>query len=762
MRLTIVLTSLALLLIISTVTSFVGYRYLSLASEYRERNFIHLYEAHALLDLVQKSPVFRAPQVARAREHLDVAKAQAAWCMNNLSSFEKVLFKQLGTEGAMRVCERDLTTIMSVHEILDEKSTADRTGNSAQSQTALNVRFVVEVQRLIDDSLALHPFVSFIEDKLSKTVRLGTIFAALGLAGLFAFLARDLVRNKRIQDKQNKELWELAVIAERANDAIILADNDGRVTWVNPAFEKMTGYMLKDCVGKSPGSFLQGPETDQRTRRAIARAIRAGRPIKREILNYSNDGRPYWISLSISAVETSDGQPYGFVAISSDISRDVAQREAIKAANQEIAHQSVHDPLTDLPNKRALDEQLDARIKSAKTTTLIRIDLDHFKYVNDTLGHAAGDFVLQEVSRLIRTELESEDLPTRVGGDEFVVVMREGTSVEMATEVSQQLLSKIREPILYRDKLVRVGGSFGVASTQGNLLSIEELLVGADAALYEAKEMGRNCVRAYTSDLHNRIASRRLMARELKQAVANREFVPFFQPQVDAKSRHLVGVETLVRWQSPELGLVMPDAFLPVAERLSILDDIDEIIFDKALGQIRDVQQLGRGIDKISLNVTAQRVIDPNVLQRAQDLRDDTIKIAFEVLESVLIEEQGEHFRFAIDALRDTGVLVEIDDFGSGHASIIGLMQLKPDAMKIDRRLVTNVDDNDVSRNVVESIIRIAKSMDLIVIAEGVETPAQADALTQLGCDVLQGYLFARPMPIHELRRFVLDYRSAA
>lgn len=323
--------------------------------------------------------------------------------------------------------------------------------------------------------------------------------------------------------------------------------------------------------------------------------------------------------------------------------------------------------------------------------------------------------------------------------------------------MAERVLEKIRKPIAFKGKNVRVGGSFGVASSLDDLLNIEELSVGADAALYEAKESGRNRVHVYSKTLHREIEARRRMARELKKAIAEEEFVPFYQPQVDARSRRLIGVEALARWDSDALGFLEPGQFMPVAERLSIVDEIDDIIFRKAVSEIGELHELGVGIDKLSLNVTATRIYDPAVVKSVEAAKHSSMKIAFEVLESVLVEDQSDLFQFGIDALREAGISIEIDDFGSGHASIIGLMQLKPDAMKIDRRLVENIERDQISREVVENIVNIARSMHLTVVAEGVESFEQADILAEIGCDVLQGYAFAKPMSGADLKTFATN-----
>jgi diguanylate cyclase (GGDEF)-like protein/PAS domain S-box-containing protein len=565
------------------------------------------------------------------------------------------------------------------------------------------------------------------------------------------------MRSIRHQAAQTRELATLAAAVENANDAMIISDRQGLVLWVNPTFERLTGYSLAEARGKKPGELLQGPETDPGVRTQIADALTQMRPIKCEILNYTKARDSYWIELSISPLNDEAGAHFGFVAISSNITERVRQTKALEEARKATEHEALHDSLTGLPNRRFLDAAMQAREMDGEDACLVRIDLDHFKYVNDTLGHAAGDLVLQTVAKILRSELRSGDLPVRVGGDEFVILLSpQGDTVE-ASGVADRLLHRIRAPMEFNGKFVHVGASFGIADSRAGTVQLGDLLVAADAALYEAKDQGRNRVELYTPALHSEIRHRRTLTRELKKAVATEEFVPYFQPQMDAKTRRIVGVETLVRWPSPELGLLQPQQFLPTAQKLSIVEDIDDIIFRKAIAEISALRQDGLAIEKLAFNVTAPRILDPRIVKTVTAARPEGLTIAFDVLESVLVEEQSDRFRLCVDTLREAGISIEVDDFGSGHASVIGLMQLMPDAMKIDRRLTRGAGDHAMHRDILRNVVGIAESLELTVIAEGVETLDLADCLTDLGCDVLQGFAFAQPMPAVELRRFMTD-----
>lgn len=576
------------------------------------------------------------------------------------------------------------------------------------------------------------------------------IFAAVGRAAL--------VEPHKKLELQKQSLQELAAIAECAGEAIIVTDSAGCITWVNPAFKKLTGYTASEIRGRKPGHFLQGEETNSDTVAEIRAAVRGQYPIKTEILNYNRKGAPYWIEISVAPLSDEFGRINGFVALSSDITDSRKQRDAMLAAKKEIEYQALHDPLTSLPNRRALDLALEERAsKENQNATIVRIDLDHFKYVNDTMGHAAGDFVLCEVARVLREETKSADLPVRTGGDEFVILLAADVSSKEGKSVAERMLQRIKQPKLFGSKTIRVGASFGVASTQDGLLCLNQLLVGADAALYEAKDMGRNNVRLYTPDLHRAVLDRRELAREIRLAIANEEFEPYFQPQFDAENHSIVGAETLVRWNSPKFGVLSPNTFLPIAQQLSAVDEIDELVLYKGVHQIASLQEDGIFVPKISFNVTADRIQNQKLFSALDDFRKFDLKIAFEILESVLVEEQTDIFNHCLDRLREVGVSIEIDDFGSGHASIVGLMHLRPDVMKIDQRLVMPITECDTTRGLLEQIVGMAELMGLRVTAEGVETMEHAQILAELGCHTLQGYAFCKALPVDQFREFVLS-----
>ncbi len=592
-----------------------------------------------------------------------------------------------------------------------------------------------------------------------------TLFVAVAMAIPLLFLAatgrerilrpyQALQASEASLQQQKKELSELAAIAQRAKEAIIITGLDGRIRWVNPAFERLTGYVMGEIEGRKPGAFLQGPDTDADTIARIGTALAQREEIDVEILNYTKTGGTYWIRLGISLLKDPDGTPFGFMAISSDITEAIERGLALRQAHDEIERQANEDALTGLPNRRAFDLALAERGKMGANLAIIRIDLDHFKDVNDRFGHAAGDLVLERVAQILKEETRTIDMPARIGGDEFIVLLGlEHTRAE-ADALVRRIQERIREPIPFEGHELKVGSSFGIALGKPPETCPEEVIRAADAALYAAKDAGRNLIIHYTSDLHEQVTARRQQTEELRRALENAEFEPVYQPIIDAASGALVSVETLVRWRHPERGLLAPSAFLDHARDINILPEIDRQVMDRAFRDIGRINSHGLYVPQFSLNLTPERLADQALLKGTLEGDTAGAALTFEILESTFLEKANDDMHFAIDLLRDHGARIEIDDFGSGHASMISLMHLRPDGLKIDMQLVREAPHSRPYRMMVSSAVRLANTLGITVTAEGIETEEHRVLMTRLGCHKLQGYLFSKPLTADDLEAY--------
>ncbi len=476
------------------------------------------------------------------------------------------------------------------------------------------------------------------------------------------------------------------------------------------------------------------------------------------------------------AVEEAPDGTVRVVGANWDVTEDIAMQVELRTArakaeeqNRELRttrrileHQSLHDALTGLPNRRFLDQFMVTADTSdlSQKLAFIHIDLDHFKHVNDTLGHGTGDEVLKAATTRLREIVGPEEVVSRIGGDEFVIVTCGPDPADRAQEVALEIVAMLARPIEIEGQECRIGCSAGIACQTMAGETPQQLLMNADIALYEAKKKGRNRVEIFSDDLRAITIQTKQTADELLRALECDAFVPFFQPQFDAQTLAISGVEALARWEHAERGILTPDKFLEVAEGLGRVAEIDALILEKSLFQMTRWGAHGIEIPKLSVNISAQRLKDPKLLGMLEALPTDGYTVAFELLESISFEDQEEDLKAAIRLLKERGVQVEIDDFGSGHASIVSLLELAPHRLKIDRKLVAPIDVSESQRRLVASIIEIGRSLGIGIVAEGVETMTHAEILREMGCQTLQGYAFARPMSSADLMAFAEDWQS--
>lgn len=440
-----------------------------------------------------------------------------------------------------------------------------------------------------------------------------------------------------------------------------------------------------------------------------------------------------------------------------------ARNLELERTKASLEYNALHDALTGLPNRRYLDQHLSKLSQSSghgkRGVALLHVDLDRFKQINDTLGHVAGDEMLSHVSRLLKASVGEDDFVARVGGDEFIVVCQmDESECDVLSEKAEQLIEKIRQPVPYQGHLCRLGASIGIAMDNGARIDAKNLLVNSDIALYRAKERSRGSSEFFSEEVQLEIINNKRIADDILRGIEQHEFITHYQPQFDAASHDIVGVEALVRWNHPSKGVLSPFSFLKIAEDLNVLNAIDRMIMDRALVDFARWERLGLAIPKVAVNVSARRLKDRELIDslKNRDIKPGTL--AFELVESVFLDETEESIAYNIEGLKTLGIEIEIDDFGTGYASIVSLLKLNPKRLKIDRQFVAPILTSPEKRRLVSSIIDMGKSLGIEVVAEGVETMEQARILNELGCDVLQGYAFAKPMPAENLEIFVRQH----
>ncbi len=442
--------------------------------------------------------------------------------------------------------------------------------------------------------------------------------------------------------------------------------------------------------------------------------------------------------------------------------RTEEQNEQLRATRHTLEHQSLHDALTGLPNRRFLDRFMEeaGRAPPEHPVAFIHCDLDRFKEVNDTLGHAAGDAVLKEAALRLSALLDIGEFASRIGGDEFVVVTASPMPLVRARHLAAAIVQALARPIEVEGRQCNVGCSAGIACQTAAGDDLRQLLVNADVALYEAKKRGRNRAELFSEELLTATIQTRRISDELLAAIRNDEIVAYFQPQFCAQTLDIAGVEALARWRHPTRGMVPPSEFLGIAEELHRSAEIDAIILDKALTEASRWRAIGLDIPNVSVNISAQRLKDETLIDSLKTMSFMPGRLSFELLESISFDGEDTGIRDIIEQLKTLGIAIEVDDFGTGHASIVSLIELGPKRLKIDRRLIAPLEASGSQRRLVASIIDIGRSQGIEIVAEGVETPAHVEILRSLGCQILQGYALARPMAADEFENFARTWRE--
>nr|WP_259397328.1 EAL domain-containing protein [Shewanella sp. SG41-4] len=560
--------------------------------------------------------------------------------------------------------------------------------------------------------------------------------------------------------KQSEDVRKLAAsVFTYAREGITITDTSGVIIEVNAAFTAITGYTRDDVIGKNPrilqsGSHLPEFYTDMWT------TLQQKGHWTGEIWNKRKNGEVYPEILTISAVLDDTGVVQNYVALFNDIT-------TIKAHQGQLERIAHYDMLTNLPNRTLLADRLTQSMRrSQRQNSLIAVaflDLDRFKKVNDSYGHSIGDELLIVVSTRMKEALRNEDTLARIGGDEFVAVMENITSVADCEPILERMLRAASDPVDIDGIRLDVSASIGVAIYPEDGADADQLMRNADQAMYVAKQQGKNRYHLFDSVHNTAMVIQHGKLESIRKALKNDEFVLYYQPKVNMTTGAMIGVEALIRWQSPELGLVGPNEFLPVIENNVLIIDIGEWVISTALSQIKAWKTLGLDIP-ISVNISALQLQSDDFATRLAELlasfpEIDPSALELEVLETSAI---GDLFQVSktMHACIALGVNFALDDFGTGYSSLSYLKRLPASLIKIDQTFVCDMLNDPDDLAIVESVVVLAKSFGREVIAEGVETMAHGVALLQLGCVLAQGYAIARPMIAKDIPEWAVNWLS--
>ncbi|WP_233842423.1 EAL domain-containing protein [Dyella sp. 2HG41-7] len=585
---------------------------------------------------------------------------------------------------------------------------------------------------------------------LVRTVETHSSLTTWGAQPVRQAIMRDISDRVTMEQERRIAAEALASVAE----GVIIADAERRVTTVNAAHTRITGYTLP---------YLQHHRFDELRRLAdgaplpasIWEMVAEGGNWVGEVQSWRSDGSSYPELLSISAIRNAEGVVQHYVAVITDITRSKADR-------QRLEYMVAHDPLTGLANRsefqRHCSHAIEAAARMSGAAAVLFVDLDAFKAVNDSYSHAIGDRLLVKVAQRIRRELGENDVASRIGGDEFTVLLGGLRTREQAAQFASRLLLSLSEPMLIGDYEIVMSASIGIAGYPLDGSDAVTLIANADAAMYAAKTQERNAYRFYTPLMHADARMRLMLGADLRQALIRDEFHLVFQPSVELRTGKIVAVEALLRWRHPERGELMPDEFIPLAESLGLIRRIDAWTMRAVCAQIRQWDQMKLPPVRVAINASAGTFGHPgfieSVKQALQATQISPKRLLFEITESAILR-LGEATEQTMHALHALGIGIAIDDFGTGYSSLAYLKLSGIDYLKIDRSFVTDLPDsaNDVA--IVEAMLAIAKSLGMCTIAEGIETAAQHEFLLRAGCTEGQGYFYARGLPPVEIERML-------
>jgi diguanylate cyclase (GGDEF)-like protein/PAS domain S-box-containing protein len=564
---------------------------------------------------------------------------------------------------------------------------------------------------------------------------------------------RGIGRDITAQREREQRLRQAAAVFDSSAEAVIITDPEERIERVNRAFNEMTGYRDEEVVGRSMDS-LRSESARLASNEAIREALETEGEWRGEARVWNRDGGVHAVWACISEVRDDHRRPVNYAWFMLDIS----ELKQYQARLERLAH---HDALTDLPNRALFESRLDQALERARRHKLqlavLFLDFDGFKKVNDTRGHAAGDAVLREVARRLTERLRASDTVARISGDEFLAVLDDISSQYAAARVAAELTSLLSEPFCIEDEETFLTVSIGVALFPRDARDVQSLIGHADAAMYRAKEEGGHRYCLYAEEMSASLQRHRQVERRLRRALERSELALHYQPQFCLTSGALVGAEALARWEDADLGKVGPDEFIAVAENSAMIEALELWVMHTACNQCQAWAERGLTLDRMAVNVSGREVERGTLATSVRGVLAMT-GVAAERLELELIESylmRGPRMAETLASVRETGIRLAVDDFGTGYSSLAYLRSLPVGVLKIDRSFVARLDREASERAIVAAIVTMAHSLDMTVVAEGVETQAQLDMVREIGCDVAQGYLLGHPLPPNEfLERF--------
>ncbi|MGG2093728.1 EAL domain-containing protein [Bacillus sp. S13(2024)] len=534
---------------------------------------------------------------------------------------------------------------------------------------------------------------------------------------------------------------------------VAITDRDGYITYANEKFCKISKYTKEELIGQNHRILNSGYHPKSFFKHLWKRIL-SGKVWRGEIRNKAKDGSYYWVSTTIVPFLDDSGEPYQFVSIRNEVTGRKEMEQRLRVSENRYRKLAYHDMLTGLPNRLQLTTLANKHVDGKTPFSLIYFDLDRFKLINDTLGHAMGDLLLEEVASRLYYELSDMDVLSRFGGDEFVLLTQKNTLKDLQ-QLASLILSCFQEPFILDGNEVYVSASLGICSYPKDGEDIEVLLKNADLSMYSAKEQGNNPICFFTDDLRAKVHRKMEVELVLQKAIRDEKLKVVMQPIVDLQTKQYSGVETLLRCYTEE-GPISPSEFIPIAEECGLISKLGDWILEQSCRIFKTLPAYAEGL-QLSVNISIQQIMQKRFIPALRSILARTSfspnRLILEITESIAISH-FEDIIASLQELRNMGILIALDDFGTGYSSLYYLKRLPLDIVKIDRNFIQEFHHIQAQseRTIVKSVIDIAHSLNMKVVAEGVETVEQETLLQSMGCDYVQGFYYAKPLTVSELK----------
>lgn len=566
-------------------------------------------------------------------------------------------------------------------------------------------------------------------------------------------VARDVTQGWQT----HADMLKLASAIEQTADAVVITDLKGSIEYVNPAFEKNTGFSRGEALGGNPRLVKSGKH-DAAFYKELWGTILRGEVFRGVLTNRRKDGSLYFEEKTITPLKDGAGRITHFVSTGKNVTERMKTQKRLDRL-------SYYDTLTGLPNRNLFRDRLTRILGRARRHGLLAavlfLDIDNFKTINDSLGHEVGDRLLKAVAKRLKTCVREEDAVARLGGDEFVLMLEGVGHTQDVAGTAQKLLDSLVKPFRLGEHEVFAGASIGITMYPSDGEDTDTLLRNADTAMYRAKERGRNAYQFYTADMTTRVREHLALRTQLRRALERDELRLQYQPMLDLRSGQVTALEALVRWQHPDHGMIPPDRFIPLAEETGLIVPLGEWVLRSVCAQLRAWRETDMAPIRVAVNISGRQFADPSFIHSLGCLgcllgRQGQCAgvMEFEITESVLMQ----HEQAALDALRvfrEKGIRIAIDDFGTGYSSLSYLTRFQVDTLKIDRSFIRDMAAGEKAAALVRAMIAMTHTLELQVVAEGVETPAEVALLRDFDCDIIQGYFFSPPLPAEAIPGFL-------